>query len=92
VVFNKVSPSLAKSNGDHQYLSLYSPGYYNDYVSDKARNERKQPESSSKKLLAFFEHGEIPAEVTTKIQKTITTIKTQPRNLFGGSRKAPKKK
>jgi Mrp family chromosome partitioning ATPase len=85
VVFNKISFQNASSEGDYQYLSLYSPKYYSDYVSAPA--EEAAPDSGqSKKLLAFFEHGEVPTEV----EKAVTAIKTQPRNLVDKLRKPSK--
>jgi capsular exopolysaccharide synthesis family protein len=85
VVFNKISFQNASSEGDYQYLSLYSPKYYSEYVSAPA--EEAAPDSGqSKKLLAFFEHGEVPTEV----EKAVTAIKTQPRNLVDKLRKPSK--
>jgi capsular exopolysaccharide synthesis family protein len=85
VVFNKISVANANSEGDYQYLSLYSPNYYSDYVSG-SQSEQDADSGQSKKLLAFFEHGEVPASV----EKAVTAIKTQPRNLAGKFRKNPK--
>ncbi len=89
VVFNKVSFKYASSQGDYQYQSLYSPKYYSDYVSHP--NEETLPENgNSRRLLDFFEHGEVPPEVATRVEKAVTAIKTQPRGLVGKMRKAPK--
>ena len=85
VVFNKISLANANSEGDYQYLSLYSPKYYSDYVSGSS-GEEAPSNVQSRKLLAFFEHGEVPPEV----EKAVTAIKTQPRSLVGKLRKEPK--
>jgi capsular exopolysaccharide synthesis family protein len=89
VVFNKISFSIATSEGDQQYLSLYSPKYYSDYVSG-APAEETSNNGQSKKLMAFFEHGEVPPEVTDTVEKAVTAIKTQPRSLVDKLRKSPK--
>jgi capsular exopolysaccharide synthesis family protein len=89
VVFNKISFNVATSEGDHQYLSLYSPKYYSDYVSGAA-SEEASDNGQSKKLMAFFEHGEVPPEVANTVEKAVTAIKTQPRNLVDKFRKSPK--
>lgn len=83
-VFNKVSEESVHSYGDYQYRSLYLPKYYEDYVSKPAREPAA---SRSKQLTDFFEHGKIPAEVTTGVQSAVTAIKTQPRNLLIRMRK-----
>ena len=85
VVFNKISLANANSAGDQQYLSLYSPKYYSDYVS-KAGEGDTSGNGQSKKLLAFFERGEVPPE----IEKAVTAMKTQPRNLVDRLRKPSK--
>lgn len=84
VVFNKISLANANREGDYQYLSMYSPNYYSDYVSG-SRAETPD-DGQSKKLLAFFEHGEVPPGV----EKVVTAIKTQPRNIVDRFRKNPK--
>jgi polysaccharide biosynthesis transport protein len=89
VVFNKISIADANTEGDYQYLSLYSPNYYSDYVSGSKGDEELEP-GQSKKLLAFFEHGEVPSGVASSVEKAVTAIKTQPRNLAGKFRKNPK--
>jgi polysaccharide biosynthesis transport protein len=89
VVFNKISLANANSEGDYQYLSLYSPNYYSDYVAG-SKNEGDSETGQSKKLLAFFEHGEVPSDVAASVEKAVTAIKTQPRNLAGKFRKTPK--
>jgi len=73
IVFNRVTTGNAKSYGDVQYLSMYSPQQYNDYVSSASKGKRGV--SRSKKLVNFFERGEVPEEV----EHAITAIKTQPR-------------
>ncbi len=89
IVFNRVTTGDAKSYGDYQYLSMYSPQQYNDYVSNATK--AKPVDSRSKKLVAFFERGEIPSEMVEEVEHAITAIRTQPRNLLGRVRK-PKKK
>jgi capsular exopolysaccharide synthesis family protein len=86
VVFNKISVANANSEGDYQYLSLYSPNYYSDYVSG-SKGEPTPADGHSKRLLAFFEHGEVPPEMAASVEKAVTAIKTQPRNLAGKLRK-----
>ncbi len=80
VVFNRVTTGDAKSYGDYQYLSMYSPQQYNDYVSNAPRE--KSGDSRAKKLFAFFERGEVPSEMAEDFENAITAIKTQPRNLL----------
>ena len=89
VVFNKISVANANSEGDYQYLSLYSPNYYSDYVSG-SQGDSEAETGQSKKLLAFFEHGEVPSGVASSVEKAVTAIKTQPRNFAGKFRKNPK--
>ena len=89
IVFNRVTTGDAKSYGDYQYLSMFSPQQYNDYVSSSPKE--KPVDSRSKKLVAFFERGEIPSEMAEEVEHAITAIKTQPRNLLGRIRR-PKKK
>jgi capsular exopolysaccharide synthesis family protein len=89
IVFNKISAESAHSYSDYRYQSLYSPKYYGDYTA-------KEPVTSpaevrSKKLMAFFEHGQLPPEVATEVENAISAIKTQPRNLLQRVRKVPKK-
>jgi polysaccharide biosynthesis transport protein len=91
VVFNKISVQTATSQGDYQYLSLYSPNYYSDYVSDAPKSPHAENATTSG-LLNFFEHGEVPPEVATSVEKAVTAIKTQPRNFVGKMRRSPKKK
>ncbi len=89
VVFNKISLANASSEGDYQYLSLYSPNYYSDYVSG-SQGEADPEDAQSKRLLAFFEHGEVPPGVAASVEKAVTAIKTQPRNLADKFKKQPK--
>jgi capsular exopolysaccharide synthesis family protein len=87
VVFNKISMQMATSQGDYQYLSLYSPKYYSDYISDPSEAKAEDNGNGrSRKLLDFFEHGEMPPEV----ERAVTAIKTQPRNLVGKFKKPSK--
>ena len=81
IVFNKITAQTAQSYGDYQYQSMYSPKYYGDYISGSAHREEKQTASSSKKIMAFFEHGDVPDDVAQEVEHAITAIKTQPRNL-----------
>jgi polysaccharide biosynthesis transport protein len=89
VVLNKISLNTANSEGDYQYLSLYSPNYYSDYVSGSS-SEDGGDDAQSKKLLAFFEHGEVPQQVADTVEKAVTAIKTQPRSLVGKFKKSSK--
>jgi polysaccharide biosynthesis transport protein len=91
VVFNKISMQSAVSEGDYQYLSLYSPNYYSDYISDSAEPAPTH-NGRSKRLLDFFEHGDVPPEFSTSVEKAVTAIKTQPRNLVGKFKKPAKEK
>jgi len=88
IVFNRVTTGDAKSYGDYQYLSMYSPEKYNDYVSTSPK--QKPVDSRSKKLIAFFERGEVPPEVAEEVEHAITAIKTQPKNLMDRFRKSKK--
>jgi capsular exopolysaccharide synthesis family protein len=93
IVFNKVSGQTAHSYGDYQYQALYSPKYYGDYISGAAaKREEKETTSPSKKIMAFFEHGEMPEDVALEVENAITAIKTQPRNLVNKIRKSRTKK
>jgi len=88
VVFNKISMQTATSQGDYQYLAMYSPKYYSDYISNPSDAEPSDNGSGrTKKLLDFFEHGEVPSEVANSVEKAVTAIKTQPRNLVGKLKK-----
>jgi capsular exopolysaccharide synthesis family protein len=93
VVFNKLSEQMAHGYGDYQYKALYSPRYYGDYIAAGARTSTvAKPESRSKKIMAFFEHGDMPADVAAGVESAITAIKTQPRNLVNKIRKTRSKK
>ena len=89
IVFNKLSAQTIHSYGDYQYQALYSPKYYGDYISGAASKE-KQPDSRSKKIMAFFEHGDVPDDVALEVEHAITAIKTQPRELVNKMRKSKK--
>ena len=89
VVFNKMSLKQASSQGDYQYLSMYSPKHYNDYISHSPE-EVPADDGSSRRLLDFFEYGDLPPEVVTAVEKAVTAIKTQPRSLVGKLRKNSK--
>jgi polysaccharide biosynthesis transport protein len=88
IVFNKISEQSANSYFDYQYRSLYSPKYYGDYIS-KADKEPNTG-SRSKKIMAFFEHGQVPSEIEDGVQSAITAIRTQPRDMVSRIKKARK--
>lgn len=90
IVFNKITTQTAHSYGDYQYEAMYSPKYYGDYIAGSTHKDEKKPDSRSKKILAFFEHGEVPDEVTQEVEHAITAIKTQPRDLVNRMRKTKK--
>jgi hypothetical protein len=89
IVFNKISEQNAHSYYDYQYRSLYSPKYYGDYIS-KATDEPNTA-SRSKRIMDFFEHGQVPPEMAEGVESAITAIKTQPKNMVNRIRK-PKKR
>ena len=89
IVFNKLSAQTAHSYGDYQYQALYSPKYYGDYISGSA-STAKASDSRSKKIMAFFEHGDVPDDVALEVENAITAIKTQPKNLVNRIRKSKK--
>lgn len=89
IVFNKVSSINAKSHGDQQYLSMYSPQHYNDYVANKPAVE--EPDSQSRKLLAFFEHGKVPTDVKDSLETAFDRFQKQRQSLLDRFRKPPKK-
>ena len=88
IVFNKISEHNAHSYYDYQYRSLYSPKYYGDYIS-KATDEPNTG-SRSKKIMDFFEHGQVPSEMTQGVESAITAIKTQPRRMSQRLKKSRK--
>ena len=88
IVFNKISEQSAHSYYDYQYRSLYSPKYYGDYISKAA--EEPNTASRSKKIMNFFEHGEVPPEMTEGVESAITAIKTQPRKMTQRLKKSRK--
>lgn len=88
IVFNKISEQSAHSYYDYQYRSLYSPKYYGDYIS-KATDEPNTG-SRSKKIMNFFEHGQVPPEMSEGVENTITAIKTQPRKITERLKKSRK--
>ncbi len=91
VVFNRVTELNAKSYGDYQYLSMYSPHHYNDYVSSSSKPKGEQPPSPTKKLLAFFERGEVPPDVTESLEGAFDKFSKQRQSLRNRFRKAPKR-
>lgn len=90
IVFNKITAQTANSYGDYQYQSLYSPQQYGDYIAGSVHKEEKNSVAPSKKIMAFFEHGEVPDDVAQEVEHAITAIKTQPRNLVNKMRKSKK--
>lgn len=90
IVFNKITAQTANSYGDYQYQSLYSPQQYGDYIAGSVHKEEKSSVAPSKKIMAFFEHGEVPEDVAMEVEHAITAIKTQPRNLVNKIRKTKK--
>ncbi len=89
VVFNKVSERNAQSYGDYQYLSMYSPQQYNDYVAYTPKAEGSA--SRTKELLAFFEHGEVPTDVSSSLEGAFNKFQKQRQSLFKKFRKSSKK-
>ena len=89
VVFNKITMQTATSQGDYQYLSLYSPEYYSDYISETPRDVPTD-NGRARRLLDFFEHGEVPPEMANTVERAVTAIKTRPRNLVDSLKKPPK--
>jgi capsular exopolysaccharide synthesis family protein len=85
VVFNKLSTAVAKSYGDYQYLSMYSPQQYSDYVSNVPSSRSGHHRSGE--FMEFIEHGKIPPSV----QSAITAIRTQPRNMVSRIKKKSRK-
>jgi capsular exopolysaccharide synthesis family protein len=90
VVFNRVTEKIAKSNGDYQYLAMYSPHHYNDYVSRSPKPKESQEPSPTKKLLAFFEHGDVPPDVTESLEGAFDKFQEQRERLRGRFRKTAK--
>jgi succinoglycan biosynthesis transport protein ExoP len=90
VVFNKVTTESAKSAGDYQYLSMYAPQHYNDYVATAPKKEEK-PATPTRKLLAFFERGDVPPDVTSSLEGAFDKFDEQRKSLFNRFRKGPKK-
>lgn len=88
VVFNKVSERNAQSYGDYQYLSMYSPQQYNDYVAYTPKAEGSA--SRTKELLAFFEHGEVPTDVTSSLEGAFNKFQKQRQSLLKRFRKSSK--
>jgi capsular exopolysaccharide synthesis family protein len=89
IVFNKVSDISARSYGDTKYLSMYSPRHYNDYVANKPAVD--EPDSSSRKLLAFFERGEVPPDMKDSLESAFAKFQEQRKSMFERFRKPPKK-
>ena len=85
-VFNKLSEESLHSYGDYQYGSLYSPQYYEDYVSRPGK--KSHGPSRSKRLADFFEHGKLPPGVSSGVESAITAIKTTPRDMLSRIKKS----
>ncbi len=90
VVFNRVIEERARIHGDYQYLSMYSPSHYNDYVSGPAKAKEPQPPSPMKKMLAFLEQGEVPQDVTPSLMNAFEKFQKQRQGLRSRFQKAPK--
>lgn len=90
IVFNKVSEANAKTYGDTKYLSMYSPQHYNDYVARQPAAE--ETNSNSRKLLAFFERGEVPPDVKDSLETAFAKFQEQRKSLFDRFRKPSSKK
>jgi hypothetical protein len=88
IVFNKISEQSAHSYYDYQYRSLYSPKYYGDYISGSSKEPNTG--SRSKRIMDFFEHGQVPDDVAEGVESAITAIKTQPRKAMESLRKSKK--
>lgn len=91
VVFNRVTESNAKSYGDYQYMSMYAPQHYNDYVSSSSTTREAQEPSPTKKLLAFFERGEVPPDVTQSLEGAFDKFQKQRDGMRDRFRKTSKK-
>lgn len=87
VVFNKVSTENAKSYGDHQYMSMYAPQHYNDYVS-KTPKPPEKTDTRTKKLRAFFERGDVPPDVKDSLEGAFDKFDEQRKSLFDRFRKS----
>lgn len=93
IVFNRVTESNARSYGDYQYLSMYAPQHYNDYVSSSNPKPKEgQEPSSTKKLLAFFERGEVPPDVTKSLEGAFNKFQKQRQGMRDNFRPAVKPK
>ena len=90
VVLNRITEANARSFGDYQYLSMYSPHQYNDYVSSSTKPKEAQPPSPAKKLLAFFERGEVPQDVTESLEGAFDKFEKQRQGLRNRFRRTPK--
>lgn len=91
VVFNRITEGNAKTYGDYQYLSMYSPQHYNDYVTSSPKAVHGPDPSPTKKMLAFFERGEVPPDVTESLEGAFDKFQKQRDNLRGRFRKTAKK-
>jgi capsular exopolysaccharide synthesis family protein len=90
VVFNRISTEDAKTYGDYQYLSMHAPQHYNDYVAKVPKMPEKSA-SPAKKLLAFFERGDVPQDVTESLEGAFDKFDQQRKSLLNRFRKPPKK-
>lgn len=91
VVFNRITEGNAKTYGDYQYLSMYAPQHYNDYVTSSPKAVHGPDPSPTKKMLAFFERGEVPPDVTESLEGAFDKFQKQRDNLRGRFRKTAKK-
>ena len=89
IVFNKVTTGDARSYGDYQYLAMYSPQQYSDYVKNVPQG--KTTAARSKSVVAFFERGELPSDMAEGVESAINAIKTQPKKVVEQLRKTKKK-
>lgn len=90
VVFNKVSTENARSYGDYQYLSMYAPQHYNDYVA-KAPTQPEKSDSGKKKLRAFFERGDVPPDVKESLEGAFDKFDEQRKSLLDRFKKTLKR-
>ena len=70
---------------------MYSPQHYNDYVTSSPKAVHGPDPSPTKKMLAFFERGEVPPDVTESLEGAFDKFQKQRDNLRGRFRKTAKK-
>jgi capsular exopolysaccharide synthesis family protein len=81
VVFNRVTELGAKSYGDYQYLSMYAPSHYNDYVSGPAKQRELKEASPIKKTLEFLEHGKVHHDTIPSLKDAFEKFQKQRQGL-----------